>query len=51
MISPFRADSYGIEFLRSRLNGKVTTDKDSDNDTSILNVEPDFAVITGDFLI
>lgn len=32
LISPFRADAYGIEFLVSK-RGEDTTDSDSDNDT------------------
>lgn len=36
LISPYRADSYGIEFMRARLDGKTTTDSTSDNDVILL---------------
>ena len=32
LMSVYRADSYGIEFLRINLEGKNSTDSDSDND-------------------
>lgn len=32
LMSIYRADAYGIEFLRINLEGKNTTDSDSDND-------------------
>lgn len=38
--SVIRADAYGIEFLRINLEGKKTTDSDSDNDTFFLWVNP-----------
>lgn len=37
LISPFRADPYGIEFLASK-RGEDTTDRDSDNDTFFVGV-------------
>lgn len=37
-ISPYRADSYGIEYTRINLEGKTTTDSTSDNDVFIINV-------------
>ena len=37
--STIRADAYGIEFLRINLDGKETTDSDSDNDPFFLFVE------------
>jgi hypothetical protein len=36
-ISPYRADSYGIEFLRINLEGKNTTDSSSDNDVFMIH--------------
>lgn len=33
LMSIYRADAYGIEFLRINLEGKGTTDNDADNDT------------------
>lgn len=39
LISPYRADAYGIEFLRINLEGKNTTDSDSDNDVCMIKVE------------
>lgn len=41
MISPYRADSYGIEFTRKNLEGKTTTDDSADNDVFIINVDED----------
>jgi hypothetical protein len=38
-ICPYRADPYGAEFLRANLDGKTTTDNDSDNDIFIFNTE------------
>lgn len=38
LISPYRADSYGIEFTRINLEGKTTTDSSSDNDVSFIHV-------------
>lgn len=39
LISPYRADPYGIEFTRINLENKTTTDSSSDNDTFMLNIE------------
>lgn len=39
LLSPYRADMYGIEFTRANLAGKVTTDSSSDNDTFIIDIE------------
>lgn len=39
LVSPIRADMYGIELTRLNLNGKDTTDSKSDNDTFFLAVE------------
>lgn len=39
-VSPFRADPYGIEFLRANLTNKTTTDSGSDNDTFMIHVTP-----------
>lgn len=41
LTAPYRADMYGIEFLRINLDGKTTTDSDSDNDIFMLVVERD----------
>lgn len=37
--SAYRADPFGIEFLRINLDGKTTTDDSGDSDTFILNIE------------
>lgn len=39
LVSPYRADMYGIEVTRIDLNGKDTTDNKADNDTFVLSVE------------
>lgn len=39
IMSTYRADAYGIEFLRINLDGKSTTDSDSDNDVFFVYVE------------
>jgi hypothetical protein len=39
LISPYRADPYGIEYTRINLEGKTTTDSSSDNDVFIVNVD------------
>lgn len=36
-ISPYRADCYGAEFQRLNLEGKTTTDSDSDNDVFMIH--------------
>jgi hypothetical protein len=39
LISPYRADSYGIEFTRANLTDKQTTDNEADNDVFVMQVE------------
>ncbi len=39
LISVYRKDCYGIEFTRLNLDGKTTTDNDSDNDVFMIQVE------------
>jgi hypothetical protein len=39
LISVYRADCYGIEFTRLNLDGKDTTDNDSDNDVFMIHIE------------
>lgn len=39
MVTPYRADMYGIEFIRANLANKKTTDAKSDNDTFVIEVE------------
>jgi hypothetical protein len=39
MVSPYRADCYGIEFTRINLNGKSTTDDKSDNDVFLIHIK------------
>jgi hypothetical protein len=39
LISPYRADCYGIEFTRINLEGKTTTDDKADNDVFILHIK------------
>lgn len=46
MISPYRADSIGIEYVRINFDGKKSTDTSSDNDVFVLNVKKDK---TGDY--
>ncbi len=41
LTAPYRADMYGIEFLRINLDGKTTTDNSSDNTVFMIMVEPD----------
>lgn len=36
-VSAYRADCYGIEFTRINLEGKTTTDSDSDNDVFLIH--------------
>lgn len=38
VVSVYRADCYGIEFTRINLDGKSTTDSDSDNDNFLINI-------------
>lgn len=42
LVSSYRADGYGIEYTRINLEGKKTTDSDSDNATFIINTEGSF---------
>lgn len=39
LISVYRKDCYGIEFTRLNLDGKTTTDNDSDNDVFMIHIE------------
>jgi hypothetical protein len=39
LISVYRKDCYGIEFTRLNLDGKATTDNDSDNDVFMIHIE------------
>jgi hypothetical protein len=39
LISVYRKDCYGIEFTRLNLDGKTTTDNDSDNDVFMIQIE------------
>lgn len=39
LVSAFRADCYGAEFTRINLEGKTTTDSDSDNDVWIIHTK------------
>ena len=39
IVSPYRADMYGIEVTRVDLRGKDTTDNKADNDTFVISVE------------
>lgn len=48
MKSPYRADPYGIEFLRINLDGKTTTDDSSDNDVFAINIETQLTVVGSD---
>jgi hypothetical protein len=41
LVSVYRADCYGIEFTRLNLDGKSTTDNDSDNDVFMIQIEDD----------
>lgn len=38
LTAPYRCDPYGIEFTRINLDGKSTTDNESDNDVFIINI-------------
>lgn len=38
LICPYRADCYGIEFIRINLEGKKTTDDSGDNDVFMIHV-------------
>ncbi|WP_346320766.1 hypothetical protein [Chitinophaga sp. YIM B06452] len=39
LLSPYRADMYGIEFTRRNLEGKSTTDNTADSDVFIIDAE------------
>jgi hypothetical protein len=39
LVSPYRTDSYGAEFLRINLDGQTTTDNSGDNDVWIIHTE------------
>lgn len=39
LVSVYRADCYGIEFTRLNLDGKDTTDNESDNDVFLIHIE------------
>ena len=41
LVSPYRADPFGIELLRINYDKKKTTDTESDNDTFLLNITTD----------
>lgn len=40
LMSVYRTDCYGIEFVRASLDGKTTTDSDSDNDVFVIHINP-----------
>lgn len=48
LVSPYRADPYGIEFTRINFAGKTTTDSGSDNDTFMLNIETALTTVDPD---
>lgn len=39
LVSPYRADCYGIEFTRINLEGKATTDDKADNDIFLIHIK------------
>lgn len=39
LVSVYRKDCYGIEFTRLNLDGKTTTDNESDNDVFMIHIE------------
>lgn len=43
LVSVYRKDCYGIEFTRLNLDGKETTDNDSDNDVFMIHIQ-DFPI-------
>lgn len=49
LTAPYRADMYGIEFIRINLEGKTTTDDSSDNDVFMIVVEKDTVANDGTF--
>lgn len=38
MVNSYRADMYGIEYTRANMNGKETTDSESDNDNFFISI-------------
>lgn len=53
LVSPVRADMYGIELTRLNLSGKDTTDSSADNDTFFLSVEKGATIVyyNGPFVV
>jgi hypothetical protein len=49
LTAPYRADMYGIEFIRINLEGKTTTDNSGDNDIFMIVVERDPVANDGTF--
>jgi hypothetical protein len=51
LISTYRADCYGIEFLRLQTLGKDTTDTSSDNDVFIIHIKdnPSYDPVEGEY--
>jgi len=47
LVSPYRADCYGVEFTRINLEGKTTTDDSADNDIFLLHIEDKVIVNPG----
>lgn len=47
LVSVYRTDCYGIEFLRGNFDGKETTDSDSDNDVFMVYAEEKATVVDG----
>ncbi len=41
LVSPYRADCFGIEYTRINLSGKDSTDSKGDNDTFFIYIKPD----------
>lgn len=46
-ISPYRADSYGIEFIRINLEGKTTTDNSGDTDVFMIHTNKNSQAVLG----
>lgn len=49
LTAPYRADMYGIEFIRINLEGKTTTDSSGDNDIFMIVVEKDTVANDGTY--
>ena len=49
LLSQYRADCYGIEFLRMNTEGKDTTDTSSDNDVFLLDIELEGTNVDGSY--